>query len=294
MCANWDYASCQCASSWWAVNYTFLTLTPACNHNAVLSLHLSVIGSTYTTFSWKVRQYVVNREWRKKRAGRRRNHSRFMSGWLKTGSASAIILLLTSAKKLLTAHENWLEKKIAHKICSQWANLLWAKICSINLLTENQICSRRINFAHGESWIALQSICNLSMDAWHDFYLHTNCSKRRKYAHSNEKLLTKIKFAQSKNLLKAEICSEFARSIEKLPTMKSLASSDGSTGRLNVSHQANRSTTGAHHTTVSVVTAGTCWAGPSCIQGQRTHVLLCFISIRMAAQQHLWCYKWRI
>jgi hypothetical protein len=32
--------------------------------------------------------------------------SRSMSGWLKTGSASAIILLLTSAKKLLTAHEN--------------------------------------------------------------------------------------------------------------------------------------------------------------------------------------------
>jgi hypothetical protein len=41
-----------------------------------------------------------------------------MSGWLKTGSASAIILLLTSAKKLLTAHENCSEK-------------------SKNLLTEN-------------------------------------------------------------------------------------------------------------------------------------------------------------
>jgi hypothetical protein len=44
--------------------------------------------------------------------------SRFMSGWLKTGSASAIILLPT-AKKLLTAHENCSEKKIAYKICSQ-------------------------------------------------------------------------------------------------------------------------------------------------------------------------------
>jgi hypothetical protein len=32
--------------------------------------------------------------------------SRSMSGLLKTGSASAIILLLTSAKKLLTAHKN--------------------------------------------------------------------------------------------------------------------------------------------------------------------------------------------
>jgi hypothetical protein len=41
--------------------------------------------------------------------------SRFiMSGWLKTGSASAIILLLTPAKKLLTAHENCSKKKVAH------------------------------------------------------------------------------------------------------------------------------------------------------------------------------------
>jgi hypothetical protein len=58
-----------------------------------------------------------------------------MSGWLKTGSASAIILLLTSAKK------------IAHSP----RKLLREKKCSQNLLMENQICSRRINFAHGES-----------------------------------------------------------------------------------------------------------------------------------------------
>jgi hypothetical protein len=38
-----------------------------------------------------------------------------MSVWLKTGSASVIILLLTSAKKLLTAQENCSENKIAHK-----------------------------------------------------------------------------------------------------------------------------------------------------------------------------------
>ena len=69
-----------------------------------------------------------------------------------------------------------------------------------------KICSRRIKFALGES-NALHSTCNLSMDAWHDFYLHTYCSKRRKFAHSKEKLLTKIKFAQSKNLLK-KICSQ--------------------------------------------------------------------------------------
>ena len=106
------------------------------------------------------------------------------------------------------------------------------------------------------------------MYACHDFYLHTNCSKRRKFAHSKEKLLTKIKFAQSKNLLKKfahsrNLLTEFACSTEKLLTMINLAGSDGSTRWLNVSHQANRSTAGAHHSTVSVITAGTCWAGPS-------------------------------
>jgi hypothetical protein len=58
--------------------------------------------------------------------------SRFMSGWLKTESTSAIILLLTSAKKLLTAHEN----------------------CSQNLLTMSKfIVSKHLlnKFAHGES-----------------------------------------------------------------------------------------------------------------------------------------------
>ena len=45
--------------------------------------------------------------------------------------------------------------------------------------------------------------------------------------------------------------------------MKNLAGSDGSTLWLNVSHQANRSTAGAEHSTVSVVTTGKCWAGPS-------------------------------
>jgi hypothetical protein len=106
------------------------------------------------------------------------------------------------------------------------------------------------------------------MDAWHNFYLHTNCSNRRIFAHSKEKLLTKIKFAQSKNLLKKfahsrDLLTEFAHSIEKLLTMKNLAGSDGSTRLLNVSHQANRSTAGAHNSTVSVITAGTSRAGPS-------------------------------
>jgi hypothetical protein len=101
------------------------------------------------------------------------------------------------------------------------------------------------------------------MYALHDFYLKTNCSKGRKFAHSKEKLLTKIKFAPSKNLLKKfahsrNLLTEFARSIEKLLTMKNLAGSDGSTRWLNVSYQANRNTAGAHHSMVSVVTAGTC------------------------------------
>jgi hypothetical protein len=106
------------------------------------------------------------------------------------------------------------------------------------------------------------------MDSLHNFYLHTNCSKQRKFADSKEKGLTKIKFAQSKNLLKKiaqsrNLLTEFACSIEKLLMMKNLAGSDGSTRWLNVSHQANRNTAGAHNSTVSVVTAGTCWAGPS-------------------------------
>jgi hypothetical protein len=84
-------------------------------------------------------------------------------------------------------------------------------------------------------------------------FLYTEIAQR-------EKLLTKIKFAPSKNLLKKfahsrNLLTEFARSIEKLLTMKNLAGSDGSIRWLSVSHQANRSTAGAHHSTVSVITA---------------------------------------
>ena len=121
-------------------------------------------------------------------------------------------------------------------------------------------------FSHRKSWIALHSTWNLSINAWQDFYRHTNCSMWRKFAHSKGKLLTKIKFAQSKNLPQKfahsrNLLTEFARSIEKVLTMKNLADLDGSTQWLNVLHQANRSTVGAHHSTVSFVTAGTCWAG---------------------------------
>ena len=90
---------------------------------------------------------------------------------------------------MLTAHENYSVNRIAHKICS------------MNLLTENQVCSRGINFAHGESWIVLQSTCNLSMDSWHDFYLYTNCSKQRKFAHSKKNCSQKSNFLRQGNLM---------------------------------------------------------------------------------------------
>jgi hypothetical protein len=66
------------------------------------------------------------------------------------------------------------------------------------------------------------------------FLSNTNCSKGRKFAHSKGKLLTKIKFAPSQNLLKKfahsrNLLTEFARSVEKLLTIKNLAGSDGST-----------------------------------------------------------------
>ncbi len=101
------------------------------------------------------------------------------------------------------------------KNCSQPTKIAQRKKCSRNLLTMSKfIVSKNLlnKFAHGESWIALHSTCNLSMDAWHNFYLHTNCSQQRKFAHSKEKLLTKSNLLRaricSKKLLTAEICSQ--------------------------------------------------------------------------------------
>jgi hypothetical protein len=123
---------------------------------------------------------------------------------------------------------------------------------------ENQFCSRRI--------MNCPSVYLQSKYGRMTRFLSTQkllkskkiCSQKRKPAHKNQ-ICSEQEFAHSRNLL-----TEFARSIEKLLTMKNLAGLDGSTRRLNVSHQANRSTAGAHHSTVSVVTAGTCWVGPSC------------------------------
>jgi hypothetical protein len=100
------------------------------------------------------------------------------------------------------------------------------------------------------------------------------CTQYWKTAHKNQ-ICSEQEFAHSRNLL-----TEFARSIEKLLTMKNLADSDGSTRLLSVSHQANQSTAGAHHSTVSVVTAGTCWARPSCSRhflATRTSTSICTV-----------------
>jgi hypothetical protein len=62
--------------------------------------------------------------------------SHYMAGWLKTGLASAIILLLTSAKN-----------------CSQPTKIAQRKNCSQNLLTMSKcIVSKNLlnKFAHGE------------------------------------------------------------------------------------------------------------------------------------------------
>ena len=82
-------------------------------------------------------------------------------------------------------------------------------------------------------------------------------------AQSEEYLLTvKRNCSWKSNLLRAKICSKFFAHSRNLLT-EFARSIDGSTWWLNVSHHSNRSTAGAHHSMVSVVMAGTCWAGPS-------------------------------
>ncbi len=130
-----------------------------------------------------------------------------------------------------------------------------------NLLTENQFCSQRI--MNCPSFYLQSKYVRMTRFLYTHKLLKAKkiCSQEGKTAHKNQ-ICSEQEFAQkiahSRNLL-----TEFARSIEKLLTMKNLAGSDGSTRWLNVSHQANRSTAGAHHSMVSVVTARTCWAGPS-------------------------------
>jgi hypothetical protein len=105
-------------------------------------------------------------------------------------------------------------------------------------------------------------------------WTHDTISIYTHIAHSKENFLTvKKNCSQKSNLLRARICSKIAHSrnmrtdlacsIEKLLTMKNLAGLDGSTQWLNVLQKANQRTAGARHSTVSLVTAGTCWAGPS-------------------------------
>jgi hypothetical protein len=76
-----------------------------------------------------------------------------MSGWLKTGSASAIIMLLTSGKNCSQPTKIARRKKLLTKFAHNEQIYCEQKFThgESNLLMENQICSRRINFAHGES-----------------------------------------------------------------------------------------------------------------------------------------------
>jgi hypothetical protein len=118
-----------------------------------------------------------------------------------------------------------------------------------NLLTENQFCSRRIMKCPS-------------------FYLQSKYGLMTQFLSIQKLLKAKKICSQQRKMLRARICwknllTEFARTIEKLLTMKNLAGLDGSIQWLNVLHQANRSIAGAHHSTVSVVTTGTCWARPS-------------------------------
>ena len=155
-----------------------------------------VVSCLTTVWTWnrqilrKVRQYVVNCEWGNIRAGRWRNH--FISVPCLAGSKLDRPLWLSWCWRMQKNSQS------PRKLLSQLN-------CSQNLLTMSKfIVSKNLlnKFAHGQSWIALHSTCNLSMDSWHNFYLYKNCSKQRKFAHSKGKLLKKIK------LLRARICSK--------------------------------------------------------------------------------------
>ena len=80
--------------------------------------------------SRKVRQYVVNCEWGNIRAGRRSNHFPFHIWLAQNWIGQRDYLAADVCKKIAHSPRKLLRDKIA----------LWAKICSINLLTENQIC----------------------------------------------------------------------------------------------------------------------------------------------------------
>ncbi len=93
----------------------------------------------------KVLQYVAHREWGniRARASRRRNHFPFHVWLAQNWIGQRNYLAAKDCKKI--AHSP--QKLLIEKNCSQklqWANLLWANIFSVSLLTENQFCSRRI------------------------------------------------------------------------------------------------------------------------------------------------------
>jgi hypothetical protein len=95
-------------------------------------------------------------------------------------------------------------------------------------------------FAHGQLNLLTENQ-NFYRICLHKEIAHKVCSQ--------QKLLTKIKFAHIKNLLK-KLLTEFASYREKLLKTKNLASSDGSTQWLKLSRCANMSTAGANSSLV--------------------------------------------
>ncbi len=94
--------------------------------------------------------------------------SHSMSGWLKTGSASAIILLLTSAKN-----------------CSQPTKIARRKNCSCNLFTMSKfIVSKNLlnKYAHGESILLMENqFCSRRILNCPSFYLQSKYGRMTRF-----------------------------------------------------------------------------------------------------------------
>ena len=178
------------------------------------------------------------------RAGRRRNHFPFHV-WL--------------AQNWI-GQRNYLAADVCTKIAHSPQKLLREKNCSRNLLTENQICSGRImNFP---SFYLQSKHGRMTQFLSTDKLLKAKkiCSQKRKTAHKNQ-ICSGQEFAQKKcsqQKFAHRICSQHRKTAHnEKPCWL------GWINTMARDIQANWSTAGAQHSTVSVVKAGTCWAGPS-------------------------------
>jgi hypothetical protein len=136
-----------------------------------------------------------------------------------------------------------------------------------NLLTENQFCSRRIMNCPSFYLQSKYGLMTQFLSVHKSLKAKNICSQWRKTAHKNQI----CSFAQT-NCQQQKFAHRICSQIRKTAHDENLAGSDGSTQWLNVLYQANRSTAGVHQSTVSVVTAGTCWAG---FQTESLQVHLC-------------------